>query len=214
LEVEQMKRGLAVLAVLVGSSLSASGAYALSSPNLIKNGGAETGPVAHDDAKNVAPTGWHVTGNFTGVSYGYSDLPSTAMGAQVHGGKNFFAGGPDNAASSASQTITLSKAWLKAVAVGKTTATLSADLGGWQSQNDAITITASFRAANGSPLGKLKIGPVNGAARGAVTEYLARSTSGAVPAKTTSVTISMSSHRSDGSYDDGYADNLSLTLSH
>ncbi len=69
-----MKRSAFALSLLFGLATAAAASAALS-PNLVSNGGGETGSAATSDAQVVAPAGWTTTGNFTAVKYGSSGLP-------------------------------------------------------------------------------------------------------------------------------------------
>jgi hypothetical protein len=64
---------LLLMSVLAGG---AGGATAVTSGNLVRNGGAEVGAAAVDDAHVVAPAGWTTTGVFTAVRT-YSLEPRT-----------------------------------------------------------------------------------------------------------------------------------------
>ena len=204
---------LAMLGVAGFAALSASAALALSGPNLVVNGGAELGTTGDSDSAVVAPLGWATVGNFTAVTYGASGLPDTTASTLIRGGKSLFAGGPDNASSSASQTVAIPTAWLKFVAAGHVTARLSAAFGGWEGQPDAATARYVFLDASGNALGSVTIGPVTPERRGMETKLMMVSRTVLVPVGTQRVQIKISAIRGSGSYNDGYADNVSFTLS-
>jgi hypothetical protein len=189
---------------------------AAASDNLVSNGGAELGPTAGDDAATVPPQGWTTSGNFTAVKYGSTGstggLPDTAVSSSISGGVSMFAGGAKNASSSATQTVAVPDSWLKAVSAGQVTATVSADLGGWQDQPDAATVTYVFLDTSGTAVGSVKIGPVTPARRLSVTKFLSVTGTAPVPPTTRSVKITIAAIRGSGSYNDGYADNVSLKL--
>jgi Kelch motif protein len=181
------------------------------SGNLLVNGDAE-GSVAAPGAGGVAaPLGWAVTPNFTGVPYGVDGFPAAPAG----GGTRFFAGGPATPSSSACQTVDVSGQGAAIDAGGKVAA-LSALVGGYTGQADSATVTATFRNAAGAGLGALAVGPVTDADRGGVAALLARSTGAPVPSGTRSIKVVIATSRQGGnatSYDDGYVDNVSLSLS-
>src|SRR5262245_7249806 len=156
--------------------------------NLVVNGGAEAAPGSPDASQVAAPPGWVVTGPFTAVQYGAPDFLTAADGARLGGGVNFFAGGPSNAASAAAQTIDVSEAAAE-IDAGKVTATLSALLGGFASQTDRATVTATFISATTAALGTVSLQPVTAAERGSITTLIARSASGAVPAGTRDIAV-------------------------
>ncbi len=56
------------------------------------------------------------------------------------------------------------------------------------------------------------VGPVTAANRGNKTELLSKSTAGTLPVGTRKVQIQIHFERTDGTYDDAYADNLSFVL--
>ena len=191
--------------------VAAPGAFGVGGLNLVQNGSAELGTVAPDDSSIVAPTGWTTSGNFTAALYGASGLPGAD--ATVAGGKALFAGGPSNASSTATQTVAVPSSWVKVVRAGRAKATISAALGGWEGQGDAATVTYLFLDASGSSIGSARIGPISAAQRGSVTKLLPVSKVISVPAGTRSVKVTIAAIRGSGSYNDGYADNVSLRLS-
>ena len=197
-----MTRRFGVIVVLLALAVPVAASAAMG--NAVRNGNAERGKAAPSDSSVVVPTGWKTTGSFTAVRYGGSGLPGTAVAEAIGGGKAFFAGGPANRASSATQTVTVSS--------GYRTAVLSAALGGWSSQPDAATVRYRWLDATGKPLGTSVLGPVTPARRGNVTKLITVRKTVKVPAKTRRVAITISAIRGSGSYNDGYADNVSLTL--
>ncbi len=122
-----------------------------------------------------------------------------------------FAGGPGEALSTASQTVDVS-ASAASIDAGTASATLDGWLGGWQTQDDSATVTAEFLAASGQALAALTIGPVTSADRGGQSKLLERTAKGNVPRYTRSIRVTITARRAEGIYNDGYADNISLTL--
>lgn len=204
---------LAIAALAVVVQTAAGRGNAASSGNLIKNGGAELGG-AVTSTSSVIPRipGWAKTGNFTTVRYGApGGFPDAAISQKINGGKNFFAGGPANPNSRATQLVSV-VGQSASIDKGKVTATLSGYLGGYSSQRDSLTVIATFLDGAGKTLGSVRIGPVSPAQRKNETTLLLRSARASVPAKTRKLAIHVNAVRTDGSYNDGYADNLSLTL--
>lgn len=201
--------------VLVGALATAlaAGAQPAAMQNLIVNGNAEQGQAVDDETGVAADIpGWTRSGKFTVVKYGApGGFPDATVRASVRGGKNFFAGGPANPGSAVSQDIDVT-ARKGQIDAGTLKATLSGYIGGFSSQNDSLLATAIFRSESGARLGSIRIGPVNAATRKSVTGMLRRTITGAVPKKTRSIRIVLAASRNDGSYNDGYADNLALTL--
>lgn len=178
--------------------------------NLIVNGNAEAGP-SSPSGNDVEPVpGFTTTGNFTVGQFGPAGSFFTTT--DPDGGSNLFEGGPNNASSSAAQLISL----LPEAAVidaGNATFTLSAFLGGYDGQDDNAVLSASFLGAGSNVLGAAQIGPVLSSDRNGMTTLLFRSTNGVVPTGTRSVNVNLQMTRLAGSYNDGYADDLSLVLS-
>ena len=99
-----------------------------------------------------------------------------------------------------------------AINAGNATFTLSAFLGGYSSQDDNAVLSLSFLGAGGGVLGSAQIGPVLAGERNDATGLLLRSATGVVPIGAQSVNVNLQMTRLAGSYNDGYADNLSLVL--
>lgn len=205
---------LASLAAVSLAIVLGAGAAPGAGRNLIVNGNAEQGQGVNDASSSSTDIpGWTRKGEFTLVAYGApGGFPDATVQAKVKGGKQFFAGGPANPGSAVSQDVSVaSKAAL--IDSGKAKATLSGYIGGYASQNDSLIATATFLSAGGTKLGKaIKIGPVSAAARNSTTAMLPKTATGAVPRKTRTIRVTLGASRNDGSYNDGYADNLVLTL--
>ena len=135
--------------------------------------------------------------------------------AAVGGGSQFFAGGPDNGAGNsvetAAQTIDVSMVATE-IDAGGVAATLSADLGGFASQEDQAKVAAAFLGASGQQLGDLTIGPVTAEDRSEATKLLPRTGSITVPQSTRSIRVTMTATKLAGAYNDAYLDNISLSL--
>jgi hypothetical protein len=158
-----------------------------------------------------APPSWTTTASFTATQYGAPGFPTTAQSTSIGGGRNFFAGG-NTALATATQTVDVSAAGSQ-IDAGRQPATLSGYLGGFASQADTMTVAATYLGASGNSLGSLQIGPVTAADRGGQTALLRRATSGTIPVGTRSIRVVMTATRLEGTSNDGYADNISLTLS-
>jgi N-acetylneuraminic acid mutarotase len=178
------------------------------SGNLLVNGNAEGSVGAAGDFGVGAPLGWTVTPNFTTVAYG---APGGFPGPTGGGGSNFFAGGPGTPSSSACQTAAVAGE-ASAIDAGTRTATLSADLGGMGADKDNARVTATFLNGAGTGVGKVTVGPVTAADRGAQTKLLPRSHTSLVPAGTRAIKVVISAIRAGGLYDNAYVDNVSLRL--
>jgi hypothetical protein len=115
------------------------------------------------------------------------------------------------ATGSMTQTVNVSSA-ATAIDGGSVTYNLSGWLGGWTTYAGYATVTATFLNAAGGAIGTAASLPtVTAANRGNTTGFLARSATGAVPALTRGIRVTVGFVNSSG--ESGYADNLSLTLS-
>jgi hypothetical protein len=190
-----------------GSSSSTSGTGA--SGNLIKNGNAEAAVGSTGEGPVKTPD-WTSKGAATAVQYGPSGIGYPVPGAP-DAGKNLFSGGDDDATSSLTQTINVTQ-YASFIDGGGVTYVLQGWLGGYSGQGDDLTVTATFESSSGAALGKAVIGPVTAAERKDVTELLKRSMMGIVPPDTRSVVVVQSMTRTDGAYNDGYSDDLSLVF--
>jgi hypothetical protein len=180
--------------------------------NLIVNGDAEGGAGSASGFDVIAAPGWTTVGSATVVQYGIGGgFPATTDPGPVSRGLNFFAGGPNNAASSMNQLLDVSSS-AGSIDSGLVAFALEGFLGGFSSQRDNAVLTASFLDGLSGVLGSASIGPVSNTDRSDLTGLLARSTNGIVPVGTRGIQFDLSHTRVDGSYDDGYADNLSLIL--
>jgi len=95
-------------------------------------------------------------------------------------GVNFFAGGENNASSSASQSINVSSG-AAAIDAGTVHFTLSGWLGGYSSQGDNAQLTIEFLNESDSEVGSAVIGPVTASERDNATKLLSKSTTGRNP---------------------------------
>jgi hypothetical protein len=181
----------------------------------VENGGAENDKASPDGREVVPISGWTVNGNLTIARYDSPnpDYAGIRPGSPIppNHGANFFAGGPNNAASSATQTITISEE-SAIVDTGKVRYVLSGYLGGYAGQDDRALLTAAFRNAQGGAIGEARIGPVLDADRGGKDGLLLREASGFLQSGTRSIIVTLSMTRVSGRFNDGYADELSLVL--
>ena len=198
-----------VLAALAAVLLFAAPASAeIPSGNLVQNPGADAGEgAATSDAVAPLPS-WTVESTFTAVQYGAPAFPTVEDGTRLAGGPNFFAGGPGGEVSSATQVVDVSRA-APEIDAGRVTASLSALIGGYSGQDDAATVSATPVEAGGPAT---TLGPVTAAERASVSNLLPRTTSFAVPAGTRSIRVTLAATRAQGNYNDGYVDNVVLSL--
>jgi hypothetical protein len=202
-----------VLAAVIGVALVAAAPAGAVVPtgNLVVNPGAEAGPASPDASQQLPPPGWTVESTFTAVRYGAPGFLTAADSAALGGGANFFAGGPGGATSAATQVIDLSGAAAE-IDAGKVSGTLSALLGGYATQTDHAIVTATFLGPDGNATASIALPTVTSTDRNSVTALAARTASGRVPPGTRRVSVRIDATRDEGSYNDGYADNVSLVL--
>ncbi len=197
----------ALSALLLAAS---AGSQAQNSGNLIVNGGGETGLCATDWYAVKTVPGWQVLlGNPTLVCYSVASFTTPTSPAA---GKAFIADGPYGD-SALMQNVDVSSA-SAAIDAGGVTYNLSGWLGGYGVYNGQAVVTASFLDASGKLLGTPgELGGVTASARGDANAFLAKSATGSVPAGTRTIAVQLQFINTSASYNIGYADNLSLTLS-
>ena len=181
--------------------------------NLLTNSDAEAGAGSLDGTTGGTPVpGWTTTGPLIAVKYGIGNsFPAPTDPGPSDRGLNFFSGGPSNGLSSATQSIDLSSI-TEGVDTGQVHYELSGYLGGYAEQADSAQFSLTFLDGTGSVIGSTRIGPVTVTDRGSTTSLLFRSSTGAVPATTRTVLAVLTMTRAEGSFNDGYADDLSVVL--
>ena len=207
--------GAAVVVAGLGAGASQAGA-AIPQGNLVQNGDAETGAGATDPLSSDCPPAWTCSagpepGGPTAVRYGTPAFPALAESERIGGGLNFLAGGPNQPTSGISQFVDLTGASAE-IDAGQGQFTLSACLGGSGTEEDAAIVTAAFH----SDAGQIGVGgplAVTRADRNDETKLLLRSSSGPVPPGTRRILLEIRFDRVTPDYNDGYVDNLTVTLS-
>ena len=194
-------------------ALAASGAFArtgaaLPSDNLVRNPGAEAAPGAPNLVYAPAIPEWQTTPNFTAVQYAAANAPARPDDTA---GANFFAGGPKNDHSTATQAIDLGP-WSAEIDSGEVAAELSAMIGGTAGQEDGGLVTASFRDGGGSELSSVQLVGPGATGRHGESILLPRLKIAAVPPGSRSAVLVLEAKRQGGTYNDGYFDNISLKL--
>ena len=199
-----------LLAAACLSGLFAVPAFAGTSANLLVDGDGEAGTCTNDwSAANTVP-GWTVTQGSPSIAC-YA-IGSFSTPGNASGGNAFIADGPYGD-SALRQNVDVSSA-ASAIDGGNITYTLSGWLGGYTVYNGQAVVTATFLDANGKPLGTpAQLAGVNASARNNKTGFLAESATGNVPAGTRTISVLLQFNNTSASYNIGYADNLSLTLS-
>nr|WP_250566239.1 choice-of-anchor C family protein [Adonisia turfae] len=184
--------------------------------NLLVNPDAESSSGSGNFNQVLTPFGWETSGSaFTAVQYSAAvpgqDL-DTADGTVVNGDTNYFAGGPSNPLSTATQVIEFDGIE-EQIDDGLLTANLSGFFGGWVRQEDNMVVEATFYDENQTILESFEIGSISAADRGGESKLLFQEDSLLVPVGARSAEVEMVATRQQGSYNDGYADNLSFVLS-
>src|SRR5450755_3519971 len=154
----EMARPVWALAALVFLSLAPRPALAVSyGVNIIANGNAEAGGSSSTGAVVPVPS-WTTTGGFTVIPYSAGNgYPGTGDPGPADRALQFFAGGNNVSLSTATQTIDLSPNSTD-INTGNVAYDLSGWLGGFSSDRDHATLTATF--FNGATnLGSAIIGP-------------------------------------------------------
>ena len=207
-----MKHSAALAALLVAWVAAPFGAaLADNSPNLLIDGGGESGACTSDFKSVTTVPGWTVLyGSPSVVCYSSSTF---ATPSSLAAGNGFIAAGPYGN-SAISQTVNVSSADT-AVDGGGVSYVLSGWLGGWGSYGAYTQVSATFLDAGGQPLGaSAQMPTVSASQRNSSNAFLARSMTGKVPAGTRSIEVLVQFLGTPvDSYNDSYADNVSLTLS-
>ena len=212
-----------VMATLLGARFPSAGAShgpravvpaVTKTKNLIKNPGAEAGNGSSNGSVVNVPNWKRYAGTAaTAVKYGATGgFPDSSTPGAPNRGHNFFAGGPSSASFQGfEQDINVSK-YRSAIQAGHVKMVLKAWLGGFGAGGDEATVILGFLDGSGMTLDDAAVGPVTNADRNDRTKFLLRSLMSGIPTGTRTIVVLIRFDYSDGSYNDGYADNLSLVL--
>lgn len=172
--------------------------------NLIDNGDVERGTGGAGEPTPAVP-GWQtVEGAPAIIRYAAGGGYPTALDPGPAGRGAQFLGGGTSPRTRLTQTVRL-----PAGAVFR----FSGWLGGFATQQDGVRLSVEFLDRTGYPIGLAVLGPVTAQERGLRTGLFEQTTTGPVPAGSTHARITLLFTRSgSGSSNDGYADNLSLTV--
>jgi hypothetical protein len=208
--------GLLAIAVIALAMSTGTAAAAIPQGNLVANGDGEAGAGATDSISFACPPAWTCSsgpnpGGTTAVRYGTPGFPDLAESERIGGGLNFIAGGPDQPTSGMSQSIDLGGA-IPEIDAGQAQFTLSACLGGNGAEADAATVTAGFYGDAGL-LGQPPALSVTRSDRNDTTKLVLRASSGPVPPGARQVLLDIQFAWDTPPYNDGYVDNLTLTMS-
>ncbi|TWP50240.1 phosphoesterase [Lentzea tibetensis] len=162
---------------------------------LIVNGDAEQGL-----------TGWlTVAGTPAAIRYDRGDgYPGAGDPGPANRGTQFFGGGT-SPRSTLRQSVTMPR---RAASF-----TVSAWLGGYAGQQDGAQLTVEFLDCDGIPRGAVVLGPLTASERGSATGLFERTARGTVPPGSRRAVVTLLMTRAgSGTSNDGYADNISLTV--
>jgi hypothetical protein len=202
--------GLAAAVILITISMAPAAQSALPEGNLLRNAGAEDGAGAQDTSTIVAPPEWTTTGSLTAVAYGTQGTLGSGQ-RPSDAGANFFAGGEGSEIARGYQTIDVAGN-TQEIDACRVTATARGYFGGFEAQGDRAGADVTFFGGDGEVINVFQTGYPTAADRNNTSGYLAYEQTGRVPGGTRAIRFTVTAQRTDGTYNDGYADNLSLTL--
>lgn len=187
--------------------------------SLLRNGACELGVGNNGFSANFIPEWTPTTANspatvlYTPIAGSFPMLTSPGV---VRPGRQFFSGGPSTAMSRMGQWIDVSTGAMM-IDAGSVSMTLEADLGGFASDGDHAIVKARFFDGQPGPgVGVIgaapDLGPVTPAMRGHQTGFVFQTLTTPVPSGTRSILVEVEFIRTNGSYCDGYVDNMALFL--
>jgi hypothetical protein len=181
--------------------------------NLVFNGDAEYNRGFNSNSTQQYAAGWDNPGpgGITTINYLASGgFPSPTDPGPADRGDNFFSGGT-NLTSTMTQRIDVTNL-AATIGGGHVSFLLSAWLGGYFNQNDTATVIAHFLNSSNAEIGAAQLAPVTAAERGNVTKFLLREQLAGLPSQTRFINLELSAVRLPTGENDGYADNIALTL--
>ena len=212
-----------VMATLLGSTLQAADATlgarvvpaaVKKTKNLIKNPGAESGNGSSNGSVVNVPNWTRYAGTAaTAVQYGASGgFPTSSTPGAPNRGHNFFAGGPSTASFQGFQQVIDVSKYRSAIDAGHATFVLKAWMGGYRDAGDTAMVLLEEQNGGGLFIDDAAVGPVTNTDRHNQTKFLMRTESAPITVGTRKIYVLIRFDYVDGSYNDGYADNLSLVL--
>jgi hypothetical protein len=203
---------LLALCLALGAALASPAGAALPQGNLLRDGDAEATAGVSDDSSVACPIAYwsNCDTGATVVRYGAPGFPGVAESKRIGGGTNFFAGGPNNAGSNIYKGVGVGGAQPE-VDSSAAVVTLGGCLGGFESQGDSAALFMRYFKEDMSFSDSAIAVTPN---RGGQTKLLPAQVTEVLPQKTRSILAYISFDRAGaGTYNDGYADNVSLRLS-
>lgn len=181
--------------------------------NLIVNASAEFGPISPDGSPVASIPGWLNKGNITVVRYGAGGIfPSAAKPGPPNRGLAFFCGGPQSPSPAITQVVDLS-AFARIIDQGQATFRASAYLGGGGTDEDLAYFFVLFQKPNGDSVYVTSLFGPNSLARANQTGLFPFSDSQPIPPDVRFATVVLQFTLASGTYSNGYADDLTLTVS-
>ena len=211
---QKLRLPIILAATLAAATVALDAACAGTTPNLLVNGDAEAHRCTQDWTASTPVPGWRVLrGAASVVCYSafnsFGETPVTPDAA-LAGHALFAAPGADTAME---QSIDVSAAH-EAIDRRAVEYNLSAWLGGWRERSERATLTAVFLDASGHASGDpVVLADVDAKARKNVTALVARQAIGRVPPRTRKIVVTVAFISGFTSFQNAYADNVSLTLS-
>jgi Phosphoesterase family len=198
---------------LVMALIQPASANANTSANLLVNGDAELQLCTNDWTAQTSIPGWRVVRGAASVlcysAFNFTNVTPATPSNVPAGNALFAAPGADTAME---QSVDVSAA-ATAIDSGTVAFTLSGWLGGWANRPERATLTAVFLNASGQSTGApVVIADVDAQARGNVTGLVQRAVDGVVPPSTRQITVTVQFLSGMTSFQNAYADNISLTL--
>jgi hypothetical protein len=151
---------------------------------------------------------WAVEGRPEQILYDSLDFPPSRQ-TPPGSGSHFFAGGA-TVESTFHQIIDVSGI-ASEIDAGTLPFRLSAALGGYLTDGDSASVHVVFQGDGGLSQ-QVALGPVTPADRGNQTKLVAVSDVGVVPVGTREILVGVRAVATDGAYNDGYADDVSLVV--
>jgi hypothetical protein len=188
-----------------------------SSGNIISNASAEEGPGNDTGGAVDSIQDWFLPNDSvrlpTVIYYnGVNSFPDQNSPGPENRGQRFFAGGPSKALSAIRQNVQIATDWHSTIDKGTVKFKLAAFLGGYAGQSDNVSLTVTFLGPNFQELGQTKLGPIAPEEREGKTGLFPVATSDYLPVSTRFMYVDLEFRRNQGDYNDGYADDLELSL--
>jgi len=184
--------------------------------NQLLNPGAETDAGVTDEIATPCPSGWNCAGTGDGptaVRYGTTTFPGLDESAWIGGGRNFFAGGRTASTGLNTSLEHVIQAAGEEWSGGRDVrVTISGCFGGWQNNADFAVASLVAESIVEGRLLTITTAPVTAADRENQTKLLPRSVSAELPRGADRLEAVVDFAGGDGTYNDGYADNLSVTM--